>query len=56
MDFLTHTTALISAAEASVTREEANRREANPGAVAAELIDLLRLVAGQPADVMEAAQ
>ena len=56
MDFLTHTTALINAAESSVTHEEANRREANPGAVAAELIDQLKLVAGQPADVMEAAQ
>ena len=56
MGFLTATTALISAAEASVAREEANRREADPGAVAAELIDLLRLVAGQSATVMELAQ
>ena len=56
MGFLAYTTALISAAEASVAREEADRREANPGAVAAELIDLLKLVAGQPAAVMEAAQ
>jgi uncharacterized protein YbjQ (UPF0145 family) len=56
MSFLTYTIALISAAEASVAREEANRREANPGAIAAELIDLLRLVADQPEVVMEAAE
>jgi hypothetical protein len=56
MSFLAYTTALISAAEASVAREEADRREANPGSIAAELIDLLRLVAGQSAAVMEAAQ
>jgi len=56
MGFLTHTTALIGAAEASVAREEADRREADPGAVAAELIDLLSLIAGRPAAEMEAAQ
>ena len=56
MGFLTQTIALISAAEASVAREEADRREANPGAIAAELIDLLRLVAGHSAALMEAAQ
>ena len=56
MGFLTYTTALISAAEASVGHEEVNRREADPSTVAAELIDLLSLVASQPAAVMEAAQ
>jgi len=56
MSFLTYTMALISAAEASVAREEANRREANPGAIAADLIDLLRLVADHPEVVMEAAE
>jgi hypothetical protein len=56
MGFLAHTTALINAAEVSVSREEADRREADPSAVAAELIDLLRVVAGEPAPVMEAAQ
>lgn len=56
MEFLTYTTALISAAEQSVAREEANRREANPNAVAAELKELLSLVAGNSVVVTEAAQ
>jgi hypothetical protein len=54
--FLNHTTALVAAAEVSVAREEADRSQVDPDAVAKELIIMLSVIADQPSAVLEAAE
>lgn len=55
MSFLAYTTTLINAAEVSVAREELDRSHADPDSLAAEIKDMLRIVASQPAPVGDAA-
>jgi len=56
MCFLGDTAALVTAAEHSVAREEVDRSQADPAAIAREIIAMLSVIAAQPSVAKEAAE
>jgi hypothetical protein len=56
MTFLSAANSIIASAEQSVAREEAVRNQINPKAVAKELLDLLRMVAGGSVEAVGSVQ